>query len=360
MILILSISLFLGFLIGYFIKHSQIREKNQEIEKEEFQAQLRIKELEKQYAERQQDLIVQENKIVEDIQQKKFIFENECSQKLLNWQQQENNLKTKVVSLESQINEKQQAIDLLIQQTNSTINEIIDKSFDAAVSQYENKIFTEEQKYNQATTAAHDIYIDMLNTYQHSYLTSVEEKQQELLKLNQQLEEAKAKAVAAIECNKRAELDKQQKDFYKLQLTNIDLEEIAKIKSIEPYLRQKEPLNKVIWKVYYEKPTTDLIGRVIGQKVKTGIYKITNIRNGMCYVGQAVNIAERWKQHIKRGIGADPPTQNKLYPAMLSIGVENFTFEIIEECSGIQLTEREKYWTDFYQAQSYGYVVRKG
>jgi len=28
----------------------------------------------------------------------------------------------------------------------------------------------------------------------------------------------------------------------------------------------------------------------------------------MCYIGQAVDIAERWKQHIKRGIGADPPT----------------------------------------------------
>jgi hypothetical protein len=29
-------------------------------------------------------------------------------------------------------------------------------------------------------------------------------------------------------------------------------------------LRNKEALNKVIWKVFYEKPTTDLIGRVIG------------------------------------------------------------------------------------------------
>jgi hypothetical protein len=44
-------------------------------------------------------------------------------------------------------------------------------------------------------------------------------------------------------------------------------------------LRDKEALNKVIWKVYYEKPYTDMIGRVIGQGVKTGIYKITNIEN---------------------------------------------------------------------------------
>jgi hypothetical protein len=50
-------------------------------------------------------------------------------------------------------------------------------------------------------------------------------------------------------------------------------------------LRDKEPLNKVIWKCYYEKPTTDLIGRVIGTGVKTGIYKITEIETGKCYVG---------------------------------------------------------------------------
>jgi hypothetical protein len=31
-----------------------------------------------------------------------------------------------------------------------------------------------------------------------------------------------------------------------------------------PYLRDPEALNKVIWKIYYEKPYTDLIGRVVG------------------------------------------------------------------------------------------------
>lgn len=72
------------------------------------------------------------------------------------------------------------------------------------------------------------------------------------------------------------------------------------------------------------------------------------------------DVAERWKQHIKRGIGADPPTQNKLYPAMLEVGIENFTFELIEECAPAQLTEREKFYTDFYKAQEFGYSIKKG
>ena len=70
----------------------------------------------------------------------------------------------------------------------------------------------------------------------------------------------------------------------------------------------KEPLNKVIYKCYYEKPYTDLIGRVFGARKPMGIYKITNLENGKCYIGQAVNVPERWRQHIKRGVGAEPAT----------------------------------------------------
>jgi hypothetical protein len=57
------------------------------------------------------------------------------------------------------------------------------------------------------------------------------------------------------------------------------------LRSVEPYLRDKEPLNKVIYKCYYEKPYTDLIGRVFGTRKPMGIYKITNLENGKCYVG---------------------------------------------------------------------------
>lgn len=78
----------------------------------------------------------------------------------------------------------------------------------------------------------------------------------------------------------------------------------------------------------------------------------------MCYVGQAANLAERWKQHIKRGLGADPITKNKLYPAMKAIGVENFSFEVIEECERSKLDEREDYWQNFFKAKEFGYSIK--
>jgi hypothetical protein len=62
-------------------------------------------------------------------------------------------------------------------------------------------------------------------------------------------------------------------------LTDTDIKEIEMLRSVIPHLRDKESLNKIIWKVFYEKPTTDLIGRVVGSGIHTGIYKITNIEN---------------------------------------------------------------------------------
>ena len=173
-----------------------------------------------------------------------------------------------------------------------------------------------------------------------------------------QLTDLTAKVQAAIEAAKRQEEIEAAQDFYKLNLSEIDIEEIQKLRQVTVLLRDSEPLNKVIWKVYYEKPYTDLIGRVVGNGTHTGIYKITNLENQKCYVGQAANIADRWRQHIKRGIGAEAPTRNKLYPAMLEYGVENFTFEIVEECSRDKLNEREDYWQDYFGAKEFGYSIK--
>lgn len=174
----------------------------------------------------------------------------------------------------------------------------------------------------------------------------------------QEYNSLQAKVKAAIEVNKRTALEKSKKEFYKLQLSPLDIKEISKVREIEPYFRDASALNKAIWSVYYKKAASDLVGRVVGNKVKTGIYKITNIETGQCYVGQSVDIGSRFIQHIKRGIGAESATRNKLYPAMKQIGPENFTFEIIEECNKAELNKKELEWQDFYGAKEFGYSER--
>lgn len=278
---------------------------------------------------------------------------------------QNEELHTELVALEKQHaaltarrQEIQDSISLLEQQAAESSDAIYRKSWELANEKMSNASEAMSKQYEQAKQIAENDYLETLKDCANSFTSQINDKKNELKKVQDELADLVQKLNSAVEANKRAEEIKQKQDFYKLQLTTIDLDEIKRLREVEPYLREKEPLNKVIWKVYYEKPYTDLIGRVVGTGIHTGIYKITNIENQMCYVGQAVNIADRWKQHIKRGIGAEAPTRNKLYPAMLEIGVENFTFEIVEECDKSKLNEREDYWQEYFHAKDFGYSIK--
>lgn len=289
----------------------------------------------------------------------------EESQRLL---QAQNQLNEKISNLNNDYNSLIKEIDFLKDKKKILDDNYQQASLNAEMyCQKANELASEKlaqsaeqmaQKYQQAEDNYQQEYLKAIEESTKEYTNLIIQKQEELNKISQELVEAKAKQNTIVEANKRAEEVKQKEQFYKLNLSEIDIEEIKKLRSIIPYLRSAEPINKVIWKVYYEKSYTDLIGRVIGQGIHSGIYKITNIENQKCYIGQAVNIADRWKQHIKRGVGAEAPTRNKLYPAMYELGPEQFTFEILEECDKSLLDSREDYWQEFYQAKEFGYSIK--
>ena len=229
--------------------------------------------------------------------------------------------------------------------------EVSQNSFDKEIERISNELEKNRQD-------AENIYTELLKDSMEEYQKKITEKQVNLNLLEKKFQLEQTRVDAAVAAAKRQAEIEQNKDFYSLILSQEDIEEIKRLREVLPYLRDKEPLNKVIYQVYYSRPYLDLIGRVVGQGRHTGIYKITNTINGMCYVGQSVDIAERWRQHIKRGVGAEPPTRNKLYPAMQAIGVENFTFEIIEECDKTQLDEREDFWQEYFHAKDFGYSIK--
>lgn len=263
-----------------------------------------------------------------------------------------------VSAMEKQREQLNKSIEDLINTQQKSANAV----YEACINEMQEKLSTAAEqaskKYEAGEKEAQEEYLKILEDSVWEFKEAFRERRDELYKVEARLAEMKAITDAAVKANRRAQEMESQQDFYRLILTEIDLLEIERLREVAPFLRDSEPLNKVIWKVYYEKPYTDLVGRVVGKNVKTGIYKITNLKNGMCYVGQAVNIADRWRQHIKRGIGAEVPTRNKLYPAMLSIGVENFSFEIVEECERGLLNEREDYWQDYFQAKEFGYSIK--
>lgn len=69
----------------------------------------------------------------------------------------------------------------------------------------------------------------------------------------------------------------------------------------------------------------------------TGIYCITNLINGKKYIGQSVNIKNRWLQEKNlNGIN------KHLKSAFQKYGLESFSFQVLEECSQEELNQKEQ------------------
>lgn len=88
----------------------------------------------------------------------------------------------------------------------------------------------------------------------------------------------------------------------------------------------------------------------------TGIYKITNTINGKSYIGQSTDIHRRWRNEIADSNNSNSHSYN--YPLMKAFrkyGVDNFKFEVIEECKNEELNQKEVYWIDYFNTFFYGY-----
>lgn len=87
-----------------------------------------------------------------------------------------------------------------------------------------------------------------------------------------------------------------------------------------------------------------------------GIYKITNNINGKIYIGQSNNIQRRFSEHQNRGAASRIPVD----VAIQKYGKENFSFEIIEECTIEQLNQKETYWINHFNSIENGYNCSVG
>ena len=80
-----------------------------------------------------------------------------------------------------------------------------------------------------------------------------------------------------------------------------------------------------------------------------GIYKIENKINHKIYVGQSQHIEKRWQEHCRNS------ADSVIGRAIQKYGKDNFSFQILEECTVEELDDKEQYYIQLYDS-----IVPKG
>lgn len=225
----------------------------------------------------------------------------------------------------------------------------------------EKEIVEEQHRLNTELAKLSEDYKEKKEALSHDFFVVSEQINAKKAELNKELEAYQQKQEAIIARFKADEEKKSNLDFYRMKLSDAEIEDVKKLKQIANELHNPTILYKLIWENYYKSKFSELVGRVAPAKVGCGIYKITSIENGRVYIGQTKqSFNDRWRSHVRRGLRAEPGTNNKLYSAMWEDGPENFTFEIVEQCKAEELNEKEKYYIEFFKGNDWGYNSTKG
>lgn len=290
-------------------REEQVRLQSEKIREEIKNMELILQEKARAYKESQEEWI----KRVQDLKESYERQREEITASI-----QEHTLKEQQTMTEKLL-QKQQQIE---QEVN-----ILDDRYQLTVVDYENKMFEARCRFED------------------------EEKS-----LNGQIEQKRKEINSLIEQFKKDEEARKEADFYRIPISPAAKNDIDKLKGVATQLNNPSTLYKLIWKEYYENGFNSMIGRVLGNdKDKSGIYKITDTRSQMCYIGQTTNFKNRWRTHAKRAVKAEEGTSNRLYQDMWENGLENYTFQIVEICEKDKLTEREKFYIDFFNSKEWGF-----
>ena len=96
-------------------------------------------------------------------------------------------------------------------------------------------------------------------------------------------------------------------------------------------------------------------------KPEPGIYCIENLTTHKKYVGQAINVRERWGEHVS-DLYHQTHFNTYLQHAWNKYGEDDFNYYVLEYCSREELDERETYYIDTFDLlnRDLGYNRKRG
>ena len=266
----------------------------------------------------------------------------------------------KLSTMISNIHDQQEEKKILLRDNYYHYCEELDKAYDLREQIFDGKVKTLEDNFEQRKIEIDKEYDIFFKNLQNSYDLTQDETLRLIEENKEELNKWKNTRAAALEAHRREQEIELQSDFYRVHITESERVTINLINELKPRLPEPRVLSMLVWQTFYQKKMKELCTKVLGTNIVCGIYKITNLKSGMCYIGQAVNIDTRFKDHAKCGLGIDTPVGNKLYQAMLKDGLDQFTFELLEAVPPAQLNEKEKFYIDLYDSYNFGYNSTKG
>lgn len=247
------------------------------------------------------------------------------------------------------IDERMKELDQTIEEQRQKRQEELDEDFDVRKELMEkalNEIQAECEKQEKAyRDAANQVYVECNDKVSH-YMVWTEGFKQKFESIQVAL--------------RLYDAEKQSKLYYTIQLPEEFQEDIEYLlTTVADKVQHPDIISKLVW-AEYVKPNLEDTFKRIAIKAEPGIYKLTSLSTGKCYIGKSTNVKTRIADHFKSVVGIKSIADQAVHHAILKEGFWNWQIEVITYCDKDQLSELEKYYIDFFDAQTFGYNKNGG
>lgn len=297
----------------------------------------------------------------EAFQQLCIANKNKIEQELAQWREVQEGIIRHDLEKETQIaNLQKENLKTEIEAQKNQLSSLKENQ-EEALREHQKKVEVQvELAINERRAQEFDNMVADIEAFLTSAAAQKSAAQNEINEILEQLEQFKKKRDAINEEILRSRAIEEKEEFFKVQLDSQTLHDLAIIEEIRPQLSKTDFLDKFIYDIYIAKPVTEMVKRVLNGEAPSGIYKITRLKTGEIYIGKSTDVKARWIQHIKTCFNCGTISHSSLHTIMKKDKIQNFTFELLEKVEKSKLTEREKYYIEFYDSKNFGLNERNG
>ena len=292
---------------------------------------------------------------------------NQCESKLLNVQIQVNTEYQKLTDMRNQLDSAQTSLtdardeyQHLVNDRMKEVDQLMDEQRQKRQSEldetFKEKTSSLELQFNELIKQ----YNDLAENAKQAATQLIEESENKVQEYQSAEEQERERFESLRKPLLLYELENQKKLYYTIQLPEEFREDIEfLLTTVAAKVQHPDIISKLVW-AEYVKPYLDDTFKRIEIKAEPGIYKLTNLINGKCYIGKSTNVKTRIADHFKSSIGIKSIADQAVHHAILKDGFWNWTIEVVIYCDKDKLSELEKYYIDFFKSQEFGYNRNSG